>query len=239
MSPQGSFEERLDALDTSLFDAIPSQTTANDRRSMLACQLATRAQLGSYRYLEIGSHLGGSTQPHLLDPACSEVISIDTRPSTSHDNSGLRLRIRDNSTDRMMANLSAVSAEGSGKVRCLDQPTTRLDPDTIEGSVDLCFVDAEHTDAAVAADFSFCRAACGEDGAIAFHDAQLVYNALWKLIEGLRAQGARFHAYNLPSTLLVIELGDFPLHRHPAIQAMLLDNHVGYLESLRANDHFR
>jgi hypothetical protein len=38
---------------------------------------------------------------------------------------------------------------------------------------------------------------------------------------------------------MVVELDDFPLHRDPQISAMLLDNHVGYLSSLMANDHYR
>ena len=62
------FDARVAALDLSLFDAIPSQSSAWDRRSLLACQAAIRQRIGRYVYLEIGSHLGGSLQTHVLDP---------------------------------------------------------------------------------------------------------------------------------------------------------------------------
>jgi hypothetical protein len=55
----------------------------------------------------------------------------------------------------------------------------------------------------------------------------------------LKASGRPFHAYNLPDCLLVVELDGFALHEDPAIAAWLLDNHQGYLASLRLNDHFR
>ena len=43
----------------SLFDAIRSQTTAKDRKSLLALQRFVRLGPKKYSYLEIGSHLGG------------------------------------------------------------------------------------------------------------------------------------------------------------------------------------
>jgi hypothetical protein len=235
--PQG-FDGRLAALDASLFDAIPSQTTEHDKRSLLACQLALRSLVSPYRYLEIGSYLGGSIQTHLQDPSCEAIYSIDKRPASQPDNSGLRLRYPNNSDERMLANLRAIDPDPE-KVRCLTGDTRTLDPSQIDSPVDLCFIDGEHSDEVVIQDFEFCRAALRGDGVIVFHDAQLVYEAISSVIEGLRDAGADFHAYNLPSTLLVVELGDRPIHRHPAIAAMLIDNHVGYLDSLQANDHFR
>jgi hypothetical protein len=37
----------------------------------------------------------------------------------------------------------------------------------------------------------------------------------------------------------VIEVGDFPIHREPAIMDRLLKNHGSYIYSLQDNDHFR
>ncbi len=67
------FERAIKALDISLFRHIASQTTSADRMSLLALQLATRDMWGDYSYLEIGSHLGGSIQPHLPDPKCKRI----------------------------------------------------------------------------------------------------------------------------------------------------------------------
>jgi hypothetical protein len=60
--------DRIEDLDVGLFDAIPSQTSADTRRSLLAVHRATARRHGEIAYLEIGSHLGGSLQPYLLDP---------------------------------------------------------------------------------------------------------------------------------------------------------------------------
>ena len=57
--------DSIDALDLRVFDRVPSQTTADDRRSLLAVQRAVARHFGEYCYLEIGSHLGGSIQTHL------------------------------------------------------------------------------------------------------------------------------------------------------------------------------
>jgi hypothetical protein len=236
---EAEFERRLDDLDTGLFDAIPTQTSENDRRSLLACQLALRSLSSPYRYLEIGSYLGGSIQPHLMDPACETVYSIDKRPSTVPDNSGVRLRYPNNSAGRMLDILGAVDGD-RGKITCLTGDSESLDPaQTGPDGVDICFIDGEHSDRMIVSDFEFCRAALRGPGVIVFHDANLVYPGLSRVIDGLRESGVDFHAYNLPSVLLVVEIGDVPLHRHPAIQALLIDNHVGYLDTLQANDHYR
>jgi hypothetical protein len=238
VGPPEGFDRRLERLDTGLFDGIPSQTTDNDKRSLLALQLAIRSLSTPYTYLEIGSYLGGSIQTHLLDPSCAVIYSLDTRPASHPDNSGLRQRYPDNTTERMMENLRRIG--DPGKVRNLAGETEALDwAKTEDPGVDLCFIDAEHRDEAVLRDFEFCHSTLHGSGVIVFHDAQLVYQGIARALAGLRAAGTDFHAYNLPSTLLVVEIGDRPIHRHTAISAMLIDNHIGYLESLQANDHFR
>ena len=80
-----AFEQRLAALDTTLFDAVPCQLYDDDRRSLLAVQAAVRRRAGAYRYLEIGSYLGGSIQAHLLDPRCERIYSIDNRSAAAPD----------------------------------------------------------------------------------------------------------------------------------------------------------
>ena len=75
-----AFAARLDTLDTSLFAHIRSQSTDDDKRTWLALQRAVRRLKGPYSYLEIGSYLGGSIQPYLVDPLCRRIYSIDRRP---------------------------------------------------------------------------------------------------------------------------------------------------------------
>src|SRR5690606_30158926 len=76
-----NFEEAIAARDLTLFKAIESQSTTEDKHSLLACQLAVRElRPDGYRYIEIGSHLGGSIQPHLLYTSCKANLPIDQRP---------------------------------------------------------------------------------------------------------------------------------------------------------------
>ena len=64
----------------------PSRTAG--RCSRLHAAVAER---GPFRYLEIGSHLGGSLQALVADPRCMEIVSIDTRPDSQPDDRGREL----------------------------------------------------------------------------------------------------------------------------------------------------
>jgi Methyltransferase domain len=239
MSINSSIDERIRTLDLSLFQSIHSESSSADRRSLLACQRATRNRESPYNYLEIGSHLGGSLQPHIVDPSCGRIYSIDKRPGSMPDERGLRFRYPENTTERMLSALGSIEGAEVDRLTCLDGDANELGADSIADRIHLCFIDGEHTDEAALRDFRFCLNVVDRPGAIVFHDAQIVYNGILEALRGLKASGRAFHAYNLPDCLLVVELDGFALHEDPAIAAWLLDNYQGYLASLRLNDHFR
>ncbi|MEO7795772.1 MAG: class I SAM-dependent methyltransferase [Thermoanaerobaculia bacterium] len=234
-----AIQRRLEELDSTLFSGIPSQSSENDRRSLLACQVAVRRLEPAYRYLEIGSHLGGSIQPHLLDDACVRIYSLDRRPASQPDARGPAFHYPENSTARMLDNLRRLAPESVAKVVCIDGDSRSIRPQAISDRPHLCFIDGEHTDRAVVADFHFSLAVLAPRGAIVFHDAEVVYNGIAESIAHLRQAGIPFRAYHLPDVLLVLEINDFPLHASPHLLPMLIDNHVGFLAALRANDHYR
>lgn len=236
--PPDAFAERLARPDLSLFEGIPSQTSENDRRSLLALQEAVRSR-GTYAYLEIGSHLGGTIQPFLPDDSCTHVFSIDRRPLSQPDERGPAYDYPANSTAHMLALLGELSPGGVAKVRCWDADARDVDPATVFPKPALCFVDGEHTDRAVRSDAAFCMRLLAGSGVLAFHDAPVVYNGLFEVVEELGRGETPFVAYHLPDTVFVIELGDVPVHRSPSVARLLVQNHTGYLASLRANDHYR
>lgn len=82
-----TLDERIRSRDIGLFAAIPSQTTDDDKRALLLLQDCVRDH-GEYVYLEIGSHLGGTIQPYVVDPVCKLVYSIDKRPDFQPDERG-------------------------------------------------------------------------------------------------------------------------------------------------------
>jgi len=233
------FERAIADLDLDLFSKIESQSTPNDKQSFLAIQLAVRNLRPGYKYLEIGSYLGGSIQPHLLDDRCSTIYSIDKRPEKQPDERGFNYTYLNNSTERMLQMLRDVAPDKMDKLVTIDGDSRSISTSQIGEKIDLCFIDGEHTDGAVLSDFKFCLDVLDQNGAIAFHDAQITYNGIASCIDHLEQNGVAFHAYSLPSIVFVIEIGDFPLHKEPVIFERLINSHRSYLYSLQDNDHYR
>lgn len=233
------FDGLIESLDLRLFERIESQSTDLDKRSLLACQLAVRTLCKNYTYLEIGSYIGGSLQPYLVDAQCGRIFSIDKRPLVQADERGVDFVYANNSTQRMLDNLEKVYSPGLHKITCIDDDGSNIDPKVISPRPQVCFIDGEHTDEACFRDFLFCLKVLEDDGLLVFHDAPVVYNGLSQIVAYLEEHQVRFHAYNLPETVFVIEINDFAIHKLPVIHEMLVDNHRGYLMSLRYNDHYR
>ncbi len=235
-----NFEEQIKDLDLKLFEKIKSQSDDEDKQSLLACQLAVRELHPNYNYLEIGSYLGGSIQPYLLDDKCAKIYSIDKRPLIQPDERGVNYVYRNNSTARMLGLLEEVSPEKIDKITTIDGDTRSLNPAQIPYQVHICFIDGEHTDAAVVSDFKFCLNLLnnGGGGLILFHDAEITYNGIAECINYLKENSIKFHAYNLPMVVFAIEINDFPIHQNPAIMERLVNN-PGYLFSLQFNDYYR
>lgn len=235
-----SFEKQLSNLDLKLFGKINSQSTDDDKQSLLACQFAVRQLKSNYNYLEIGSYLGGSIQPHLLDDKCAKIYSIDKRPERQPDERGIDFVYQNNSTERMLEHLRQVDVDKIEKVSTIDGDTREIDAAQIEDKIDLCFIDGEHTDAAVFSDFEFCLSVLNKNGgAILFHDAQITYNGIADCIKYLKDRKSNFRAYNLPSIVFVVEINNFPLHQNTKVLDLLTNNYNGYLESLQFNDNYR
>lgn len=233
------FEEKIENLDIKLFEKIHSQTSNDDKRSILACQKAVREIVSDYTFLEIGSYQGGSLQPFVMDEHCKKIISIDKRPKISPDARGVDMVYLNNTTAKMLENLKGVFSDGVSKIRTIDGDVSEIDPEVVTEKPELCFIDGEHTDEATLRDFHFCHKVMAKDGAVLFHDAMIIYNAVLEVIEFLERNSIKFRAYNLPSVIFVIEIGDFPLYKSKAISEMLSNNYVGYLEALRFSDQYR
>ncbi len=234
-----SFEQSIENLDLKLFEKIKSQSSVDDKQSLLACQFAVREIKPAYNYLEIGSYLGGSIQPHLLDEKCVKIYSIDKRPLHQPDERGVDYTYLNNSTGRMLELLREVAPGNIGKITTIDGDTRQINASEIKDKISLCFIDGEHTTEAVLSDFKFCLKVLEKNGAIAFHDASITYNGISDSIEYLKKNSIKFRAYSLPDIVFVIEIGDFPLHRNKAILERLTNNHQSYLYSLQSNDYYR
>jgi hypothetical protein len=86
--------EMIDRFDTThtmsdleYFFPIPSQTSS--RQTFLLGTMRLVRNSRAYNYLEIGSFLGGSLTPFLMDTACKTILSIDDRGRVQPDERGI------------------------------------------------------------------------------------------------------------------------------------------------------
>jgi hypothetical protein len=226
MDVNSEFETNIRSLDIGFFSHIASQTTDADKRGLLAIQRTIRSFLPQYVYLEIGSHLGGTIQPHLLDPKCSRIYSIDSRPSSQPDARGVEQVYTDNSTQRMLELLRKLAADQVGKVVCFESESQDVDPRSIEHRPQICFIDAEHTNQAVKLDFEFCLSVVDPDGVIVFHDADLVHQGIKSITTRLKMMRVRYRGLKLQGSVYVISLGECPIGNDPTIKR--LKRNAGY-----------
>lgn len=158
-------------LDLSLFRWIASQTNETDREALLSLREAICDVAGSYRYAEVGSHLGGSLQPHVVDDRCVTIFSIDPRPLEQPDERWtVKYQYEGNSTNRMLALLSTIPKANIDKIRTFEACSWELSPDSISEPVDFAFIDGEHTNSAVFRDFTSVRKFLASAAILAFHD---------------------------------------------------------------------
>jgi hypothetical protein len=231
------FQVRINRLDLALFEYVPSQTTENERKALLALQSALRG-LQSFVYLEIGSYLGGSLQPYLLDNRCTGVISIDPRPDATADARGLK-GAYGVSLDDMLNGLKKIPGADMKKLHTIDATTGDLSARDLPQRPDICFVDGEHTDTAVLTDANFCLSILGENGLIVFHDANLVYGGIETFVQKLATSGSSFRAFNFLDSVFFIELGNTRISEAEPVCSLLGESYRGYLWSLAQTDHYR
>ena len=163
------------------FFPVSSQTSQTDKLVLLRMRDLIRKR-GNYKYLEIGSYLGGSLTPFLMDPACQLVLSIDDRGRVLPDERASITTTRPVTTQSMLDNLLDRSGLKTDKLKTFDGSVNRLDGN-YDSSFDLAFIDGEHTDEACFREFLLWTMPLMKSNAvIAFHDSSLIYKAL-KLIQ--------------------------------------------------------
>lgn len=213
----------LTGLVRSIFsDSVPTLLSESDRRTLVLLRDVIAERFGSYAYLEIGSYLGGSLQPHLLDSRCSAVFSIDLRPERSPDiRTTAGLNYRKNTVEEMCRLLTA--AHGAAvveKLRTFNSDASDVRVGEIAQRPRLCLIDGAHTDTAVLSDFRACLRFSDRPCVIAFDDADLIYGGLGACLGLLREQGVDHYAYVLPTKIAVIEIG-VPIHADVRVMDLL------------------
>ena len=208
MKSKSSFEVMLKSLDIGIFDFIETQMSDPDKKAILSLQRRKMETRESYCYLEIGSHLGGSIQPFLVDPHCMKIYSIDKRPPSQPDIRGKVFEYPGNSTARMLNNLRDFSEKDVQKITCFDSDAREVPADAISPKADICFIDGEYTVEAVASDFLFCMSVVRDGGCIIFHDAVLIHRALRQILDKLDHDGKKFLSFAFEDAVFCVDFGN-------------------------------
>lgn len=196
----------IENLDPAIFE-VDSTTSPADRVSLLIAQRMIRCR-GLFSYLEIGSYLGGTLLPYLLDPQCELVVSIDKRPDSQPDERAERYVYNGITTSTMIDRLRPfLSVETMGKLRTIDADASQVSPASIGSKIDVALIDGEHTVTATFSDFISVLPAMKPDGLVLFHDTNLIIDALENICCHMRSLCFSHQLFLVPDHVGVIALG--------------------------------
>jgi hypothetical protein len=139
----------------------------------------------------------------------------------------------------MLTGLRRIPGADLAKLQTFEKSTSDLSDKVIDSRPHLCFVDGEHTDAAVLRDGKFCASVVAENGIIMFHDANLVFKGLQAYLADLTASGRVFRAYILPNFVFLIEFGTGRYCEVEPLRQRLQENYKAYFAGMEANDWYR
>ena len=153
---------------------ITSQTSDQDKLILIKVSEIINKKIKNYSYLEIGSFLGGSLTPFLLDKNCKKILSIDKRNQVVEDENHEQWSYENISEKTMLENLKKHKIN-INKLITLNGDISHL---KIKGKYDLSFIDGIHTDKNVFSDFLNSLDHMRQDSIILFHDSHMIFNAL-------------------------------------------------------------
>ena len=138
----------------------------------------------------------------------------------------------------MLAGLRQIPGADVSKIKTFETTAAKLNGKMIGARPQLCFIDGEHTDEAALVDARFCLSVLAENGAIAFHDANMIYGGLRTLLAELAASGCLLRAQMLPDSIFLIEVGAVDFCESEPLRGRVRENYKAYLAGMFANDFY-
>jgi len=169
------------------FFPIPTQTSLEDKLVILSInRFLSRKKF--FEYLEIGSYLGGSLTPFLMNKKCKKVMSIDHRNQILDDERSEKFSYEKVSENMMIENLK------NQKIDITRLRTYNGDIKNFKGfgKYDLVFIDGIHTDKNTFSDFLYSFDKLKKNSIIIFHDSVVIYKALVLINEFLKKNNHTF-----------------------------------------------
>ena len=164
------------------FFPIPSQTSLVDKFVILKINKLMNLKTKNFIYLEIGSYLGGSLTPFLLNNNCKRVISIDKRNQIIDDERNEKWSYRKINEKLMIKNLKEKKLDTS-KLKSFNGDISDYKS---KEKHDLAFIDGIHTDKNTFSDFLYTLDKVNKNCVILFHDSDVIFKALLLIKELLK-----------------------------------------------------
>lgn len=163
---------------------------------------------GPYAYLEIGSYLGRTLCPHLLDDDCIAALSIDLRPDVTPDERFELGMYKGVSADDMRSELAKQCGPAHlAKLTTITDSSAWLRKGLAPDRYAMCLIDGEHTNTAVFADFLHVRRAMAEDCVICFDDTHIVYPGIMNAVATLEDARLQHHVIHCKGGVTVVGIG--------------------------------
>jgi hypothetical protein len=185
---------------------IESQTTYLDKIAIATVKNIFKRTEKKYSYCEIGSYLGGSLTPFLIDDNCVDILSIDNRNRRQPDERGVKFDYVGITHQTMIDNILGHNLN-IDKLRTFDGSINDYNG---EEKFDLVFIDGEHTDYACFRDFIYCVKFLKYSSIVMFHDSNLIYKSLKIIKELLNRDKTEYKFIKVKnSTVSFIFFGEF------------------------------
>ena len=169
---------------------IESQTSNEDKLFILDIMQCLKVNSSSYNYIEVGSFMGGTLAPFLIENHCHAIFSVDDRERAQPDERGVNYDYAGITSEKMINNLHHYGLN-TEKLILHDGSIETLQINSNENMFDLAFIDGEHTDEAAFRDFLYIMDFMKKNCIIMFHDSTLVFKALKLIILMLDKQSKR------------------------------------------------
>ena len=165
--------KKKNSIDT--FFPIHSQTSREDKVFLINTIRLLNSNLVSYNYLEIGSYLGGSLTPFIIDKKCKKILSIDKRNLKLSDERGENFDYKNIPEKKMFLNIKKYGLS-TKKIKTFNGKIKDLKK--VNDKYDLVFIDGEHTDHNCYEDFLYSLNFIKKNSIIMFHDSPVIYKAI-------------------------------------------------------------
>jgi len=206
---------------------VTTQTSDSDKASFLKVQRLVEQTLDQYRYVEIGSYLGGTLSPHLRSAQCSKIFSIDIRIDRMWDERNRVISYEGVSTAQMLDHLHQHHSDSElEKLYTSDTDSSVLQSDEMDNQFDLALIDGEHTNTAVFIDFLNIRRSMREQSAVLFHDTNIVWAGIKNIRSLLDHEKSDYCFYYLPDNVGALLTGVWPETMHAALRADATDAEI-------------